>query len=263
MHSLLKPLLHLLEPLSLLLFGLVILTGLLWWRRQRGLAWFSTVLVLLFAVVSCTAISDRLLAGIEREWAATPKLWDTLPVCDAIVCLGGGTNPNPDEISGVDMQEDSDRIITAVELVHRGRAPFLMLGGGYAMSQKKVKVSESMAVRAWLQRWQAVSVPMDDLGICSNTRDEAVAFAEKAKQHGWKKVILVTSASHMHRAAGVFRKTTGLEVIPVPCAFRTDVESKDRPLEWVFMPSTHAIDLFGVWLYETLGWWTYKVRGWV
>lgn len=263
MHFLLKPLFHLMEPLTLILLGLTVLTLLLVRRRQRGLAIFSSVLWLMLVISACTAVGDRLLAGIEREWAAVHTQWDALPVCDVVLCLGGGVSPNAAEINGVDMQEASDRITTTIELVRRGKAPFLMLGGGYGDPGVGPKVSESTAVKHWIERWQLVSVPIDDLGICRNTHDEALMFAEKAKQHGWKKLMLVTSASHMHRAAGVFRKTTGLEVVPVACDFRTDVAGKDHIQEWVHAPSTGALDQLGIWIYETLGWWTYKARGWV
>ncbi len=263
MHFLLKPLFHLLEPLSLVVLGLAVLTVLLIRRRQRGLAIFSGLIWLTLVLTTCTALSDRMLASIEREWATVPSQWSSLPVCDAVVCLGGGVTPNPAEIIGVGMEGDSNRITTAIELIREGRAPFLMLGGGYADPGDGPKLSESTAVRHWIERWQLVSVPVDDLGICRNTRDEALMFAEKAKLHGWKKIILVTSASHMHRALGVFRKTTGLEVVPVACAFHTDVAGKDHVREWVHMPATGALDFLGTWIYETIGWWTYKARGWV
>ncbi|MDB6138476.1 MAG: putative conserved rane protein [Verrucomicrobiaceae bacterium] len=263
MHSLLKPFYHLLEPLTLVVLGLAVLTVLLLRRRLRGLAGFSGGLWLVLALTTCTALGDWLLSGIEREWADMPSRWATLPVVDAVVCLGGGITPNPTEINGVDMQDNSDRITTAVELIRRGRAPFLMLGGGSGLNEGGGRLSESTATRHWIESWNLVSVPMDDLGICTNTREEALKFAEKAKEHGWKKIILVTSASHMRRAAAVFRKTTGLEVVPVACAFRTGAAFHEQPAVWLHFPESGAVECLGTWVYETLGWWMYKARGWV
>ena len=263
MHLLLKPFYHLLEPLTLVLLGMVVLTAMLFRRKQRDLACFSAGLWLVLALITSTALGDWLLSRIEREWADMPSRWATLPTCDALVCLGGGVMPNPTEINGLDMQEASDRITTAVELIRRGKAPFLMLGGGSVRSEDGGPLSESKAIRHWIESWKLVSVQVDDLGICTNTREEAVRFSEKARAHGWKKVILVTSASHMHRAAGVFRKTTGLEVVPVACAFRTGAALHDSPKEWIHFPDSGSVDCLGIWIYETIGWWTYKARGWV
>ncbi|MDB6074049.1 MAG: putative conserved rane protein [Verrucomicrobiaceae bacterium] len=263
MHVLLKPVYHLLEPLTLVVLGMTVLTVMLFRRKQRGLAFFSGGLWLVMVLTTCTAIGDWLLSGIEREWADMPSRWESLPTCDAVVCLGGGVLPNATEINGLDMQDNSDRITTAIELIRRGKAPFLMLGGGSAVTADGGKISESKAIRHWIESWKLISTPVDDLGICTNTREEAQRFAEKAKQHGWKKIILVTSASHMRRAAGVFRKATGLEIAPVACAFKTGAAFHDHPTVWFHFPEGEAVGCLSVWFYETLGWWTYKARGWV
>ncbi len=263
MHFLLKPLYHLLDPLTLVVLGLAVLTVLLFRQKQTRLAVFSGCLWFILFLATCTALGDVLLSSIEREWADMPSRWASLPAADAVVCLGGGVMPNPTEINGIDLQDNSDRVTTAVELIRRGRAPLLMLGGGAALKEDGSKESESKAVEHWIASWKLVSVPIDDLGICDNTHDEAMAFAAKAKEHGWKRLILVTSASHMRRAAGVFRKVTGLEVVPVACAFRTGSAFHAWPKVWVHFPEAGAVDCLGVWIYETLGWWTYKARGWV
>lgn len=263
MHFLLKPLYHALEPLTLVVAGLAVLTFLLFRRRQRDLAFFSLGLWVVLVITTCTALGDWLLTRIEWEWADMPSRWATLPACDAVVCLGGGSMPNPTEINGVDMQENSDRITTAVELIRRHKAPFLMLGGGSVVSEGGSKLSESKALQHWIESWNLVTVPIDDLGICTNTREEALKFSDKAKQHGWKRVILVTSAAHMRRAFGVFRKTTGLEVVPVACAFRTGAALHHQPNDWLHFPDPGNVECLGIWFYETIGWWTYKARGWV
>ena len=263
MHFLLKPFYHLIEPLTLVTAGLLVLTLLLFKKQQKRLAWFGASVWLLLFLTTCTALGDFLLASIEKEWSDMPSKWATLPTCDALVVLGGGSMPNATEINGIDMQENSDRITTAIELVRRGKAPFLVLGGGAATADDGQRISESKAEKHWIESWNLVTVPVEDLGICNNTHDEAQMFAAKALAHGWKKVMLVTSASHMHRAAGVFRKVTGLEIVPVACAFRTGAAQHAYAREWIHFPEANAADFFSVWIYETVGWWLYKAKGWV
>jgi uncharacterized SAM-binding protein YcdF (DUF218 family) len=60
--------------------------------------------------------------------------------------------------------------------------------------------------RQWLESWEFDQIRILDLGLCRNTRDEAVRTAELAEEHGWSQLLLVTSASHMKRSEAAFRK---------------------------------------------------------
>ena len=66
-----------------------------------------------------------------------------------------------------------------------------------------------------------------------NTADEARVVRDIMAGRGWKKIILVTSAWHLPRAARQFRKA-GVDFIPFPVDYLIDT---DRPLTLLdFLP---------------------------
>jgi uncharacterized SAM-binding protein YcdF (DUF218 family) len=253
----LKKLIGLFEPLSLIALALLWLA----WRLHReGLKKpLRTVLIIggFMFVMTCVPTTDRMLASVENPWRSIAGHWDELPQADVILCLGGGTAPSAQEIIGVDMFQASDRVTTAIELLRRGKAPLLLVSGGLNPDGGP---TESEAVKSWIEHWQlAPASKVEILPPCVDTHDEAMRLAEIARQRGWTKVLLVTSASHMKRAAEVVRKPGAIEVIPVPCAFQTGA----RMTDWLHLPDAGCLTSFSIWFHEVVGWWVYKARGWI
>lgn len=152
-----------------------------------------------------------------------------------------------------------DRAITAVDLVQRGKAPVLVVGGGVVQGFAEGTLESDLWLR-WLEAWRLTPEQVHQLGICRNTHDEGVAFKRLAEMHGWKRIILVTSAAHMRRAEGVFRQ---LE-IPVTC-FATDFRGLSA-LETgglrLGVPTPSRLDHCDSYLHEIVGRLVYRWRGW-
>jgi len=250
-----KKALDLCQPLGLLWIGLFVFW--LWLRKQRQpkSARWCLVLWSFMTVTTCLPFGNRLLASKEHPWRDIPAQWYSLPQADVVVCLGGGVQPTRQEMIGLNMQENSDRPMTAVELLRRGRAPLLVIGGGAFPGQR----AEAEAVKEWIEHWHLTTATVQSLGVCADTHDESVKVAALAKQHGWKRILLVTSAAHMNRASAVFRKSTGIEVVPVPCAFI----STRWPENWVHLPDVGEYESCANWFHETIGWIVYRLRGWI
>jgi uncharacterized SAM-binding protein YcdF (DUF218 family) len=97
--------------------------------------------------------------------------------------------------------------------LHRSPLPILASGGGlgetpYAVIMKAVLQREGVAPEL---------IWMEDRS--RSTYESALYAAPMLRQKGIRKIVLVTEAYHMRRAAACFRKQ-GLEVIPAPCEFR-------------------------------------------
>jgi len=95
----------------------------------------------------------------------------------------------------------SERVLRAAELLRQGHASRLLFG---EMIRKSF--NEGLLIKEFLiqQGFPADRVML--YGEVKNTLDEAVKIREYTRAHGWERIILVTSASHMRRAAAMFRK---------------------------------------------------------
>jgi uncharacterized SAM-binding protein YcdF (DUF218 family) len=256
--GLLRQIVYLLEPVGIAWLSLLALTLWLAIRRQRGPAVLAGLTAIFVTVIGSSGVPGRLLGSLERPYAGVHL--DTLPTADAIVMLGGGAAPSRYEADGVHLTPAGDRLVMANELFRLKKAPVLLLGGNANKLDGVVRV-ESEIVKNLLTRWSVPADAIIPLGANEDTHDEALKTGALAKERAWHRVLLVTSANHMRRAAGVFR-AQGLEVIPVPCNFLTTIATAPPP-PGLSVPRYDGFVKVSTWLHEEVGWWTYRRRGWI
>ena len=187
------------------------------------------------------------------------KLAD-LPKADAIVVLGGGGEPSRYEVGNLHLTFAGDRLITGLELARLGKAGTLVVGGSGVELDGTPRV-EGDLVRDWIMQRKLVDVPVLSLGHRANTRDEAVHVRALLRERGWRRVLLVTSAFHMRRAAAVFG-SAGIEVTPAPCNFLTEISLAPSP-PGIGVPRSGNLHKTSIWLHEQIGWLMYRKRGWI
>jgi uncharacterized SAM-binding protein YcdF (DUF218 family) len=249
---------YLLEPVGLV--WLAVIWAAFWAlrRRQAALAVFLALLALGISVVGSTRLPDELLERLERPYAGRDL--QALPVCDAVVVLGGGARPSRYDVGGLDLTAAGDRLVMGAELLRRGKARYLVVGGG-AQTVRGQHLVEADLVRRWVTTLGLTAAPVISLGRCLHTRDEAVNVAALCRERGWTNVLLVTSASHMKRAEATFR-TAGVPVVGVPCDFQTEVSVMTES-ERVWVPTVAGFQKLSSYFHEQLGWWAYRWRGWI
>jgi uncharacterized SAM-binding protein YcdF (DUF218 family) len=258
LDSILRQILLLLQPVGLVWMGLIVLTFSLFRAKRRRAGSFSLFLLVLVTLCGSTDFPGWLLRGLEKPWAGV-KI-EELPECDAVVVLGGGAEPSRYEAGEVHLTKAGDRILMGVELLRLKKAPVLAIGGN-AVDFEGVKKVEADLVKALLDRWKIPAAEIVSLGENGNTRDEGEKVQALATQRGWKRVLLVTSASHMQRAVAVFR-ALGIEAVPAPCNFLTSVSTAPVPFQ-LTVPGWAGFEKISVWAHEKAGWWIYRWRGWV
>jgi uncharacterized SAM-binding protein YcdF (DUF218 family) len=252
--ALTRHVLTLLEPIGLLWLALIVLALLLWRKRQRGFAFATGSLAAAVYVIGATSFPDMLLRSLEQPYAGVNVT--ALPTADAVVMLGGGLTPSSSEIAGLHLTKAGDRIIMALEMIRLGKATVLICGGASEKTDEGVKVEADLFKQALLDR--RVPVPeIISLGACIDTHDEAVRTRALAEQRGWRRILLVTSASHLRRAVATFR-TLGMEVVPVPCNFLAA-----RTTRVFAVPSYGGFEEISTWMHEQIGWCEYRRRGWI
>ena len=227
-------------------------------KNDKRQALFTGGLALGISIVGGTKLPAYLLSSLERPYVLEDLT--AIPKCDAVVVLGGGHSHVSTGTFEIELHDAADRILTAAELVRLGKGNALVTGGGgYGVDGEMV--SEGILLKNWLKAWKLFDEPIYDLGVNLHTRDEAVNAAALAEQHGWKKIVLVTSAWHMRRSKGIFEQA-GFEVVPVGADFPGTYAMEHH---WTLYPVPWypGFRMAAYYMHEQVGWVYYKLRGWL
>lgn len=248
---------HFVQPLGLLWCGVLVLGFRLGRRGDRSGAALGFFLVAALTLIGGTPFSGLLLGGVERPYLSQPSL--AVGSADAILVLGGGHRFSRLEPAGFEAQAGFDRSLAGVTLAVQGVATNLVFGGGSKeVDGKFVELGGSQV--NW---WSGLLPDGVRLGLVDSaytTREEALRMRELASRFGWSRIVLVSSAWHLRRATAAFANV-GLKAIPVGCDFEGLARLEDRP-GFTVVPTLGDLGLFGRWVYEMVGWWYYRLRGW-
>lgn len=247
----------LLDPVAWCWFCLIALGVWLFRRPERGLGVLLLVVALGWSLMEWFAVPARLLASREEPYVGrgVAGLDEDAESFDAVVMLGGVLMPSP-EVSGAQYLDSVDRVLTAVALARQSGKPLVMGGGiaGEAGSEREPEYTKRL-----LAAWGVTDVVIEGLGNVKNTRDEALMSAEMARERGWQRVALVTSAWHLERSQGAFRQV-GLPHVPVASDFRGTSELQYAGGGW--LPRAESALLVRLWLTEWVGERYYEWKGW-
>ncbi len=178
---------------------------------------------------------------------------------DAIVVLGGVTEPPVFPRVEIEVGGGIDRLLHGLRLYRAGKAPVLIFSGG-----SLEWLTGSMMSEAEQFFHLAAESGVDESVLLleersRNTYENALYTHQMLKERGLNQVLLVTSASHMRRAVAAFR-TQGVEVIPAPTDLR--VSRKGFTL-YQLLPTVNGLEKSTIALKEYMGWWVYRLRGWI
>lgn len=219
-------------PLLLALAGFVVAST----RRfqKHGIALLVGGILLLWALAT-PAIAGLMVRGFESR----DVLDLSRPVAaDAVVILGGGTRRYAPEYGGpAPNQLTLQRLAYGARVARATGLPVLVTGGG----------AEGAAMAEFLRR-DFVLEPRWVEDRARNTHENALFSAQILRESGLRRVVLVTSALQMRRAAGEF-EAQGLEVIAAPVGVSSGRQGGLS--DWV--PGIAALRESHYVLYELLG----------
>ncbi len=251
----------LVEPIGFL-WLIHLIAALRWtWGRKWRPAFFCWFVAGILTAVGSTSWPKQLLAGLERPYAG--QAMEKMAAGDVVVMLGGVLAASTHDTFGLDFGSAVDRVITAVELLRRGKASTLILGGG--SGQRKTpddsKYLEGPLLGHWLKTWGLTTSNVVLLTACRNTRDEALQVRDLAKERHWQRILLVTSAYHMKRAEAIFRNLD-IPVVPVACDF-AGMGGLENATPFNPVPKSDRFQQLDLFVHEMIGWYYYRLRGWV
>ena len=193
------------------LLALILLLALLLWKKRR----LAKTLVIIALVVLFAAGNKYTAFSLARslEWK-----YPALPAgqkADAIVLLGGATEPNTPPRTMVEMNSAGDRVTYAFKLWQENTAPVILLSGGNIDFLSETSSTPAANMAALLE---LMGVPPEALLLqdkSENTEQDALYSCQLIQEKGYKNVLLVTSAFHMPRSMLLF-EAQGCRVIPAP-----------------------------------------------
>jgi uncharacterized SAM-binding protein YcdF (DUF218 family) len=241
-------LLLILPPSSLLILMAV---GLLTIKKNPmlGKLFIASGLILLY-LVSINPVTDALLKPLETS--SSP--WkDGHVQADAIVVLGGGVR----DLSwmGRTSQPSSssvERLVMGITLYQRLHIPLVLMGGNGDPSRTVISDADAMAHTAL-----NLGVNMDEVIIENKSRNTLESAGALKSIIKGKKIVLVTSASHMKRAAAIFSKQ-GFHVVTAPSGY--DYEKKNISF-FSFIPRASNLHVSSTALHEYLSFFWYWTSG--
>ena len=239
-----------LPPGGIVLLGLL---GLALSRRFLGKFLLVLALAALY-LLSTPFVADQLMAGVETIPALDAGRIDDSGA-GAIVLLSGGRYSDAQEYGGDTINERMMmRVRYAAWLARRSRLPIVVSGG----SPEPGDEPEAELARRVLEQEFGVRVAAVETAS-RTTWDNAYMTRELLDGMGIRRVILVTHAMHMPRAADIFARA-GVEVVPAPTRFfhRPD-DGEERLSDW--LPSPFALVTSYYALHEYLGRVWYRIRG--
>jgi len=248
----------LLDFLSHPFYWIIILFLVAWFTKRESLKKWT------FRIgIGCVLFFTNTVIFCEftRLWEPTGKKIEDLEHYDVAVVLGGMAEYD-NSLERLSMRRGSDRIWQAINLYHLGKVDKLLLSGANGDLVDK-GLEEAVQFKAVLIE---NGIPAEDIlvdSISKNTYENAVESKKIIDQHPeLQRVLLITSALHMNRSEGCFKKA-GFENFDT---FTTDHYTGAKRgynfYQWLF-PSESVLTDWSKLMHEWLGYFTYWMMGYL
>ncbi len=204
------------QPSNILLFMASVGAALLFTRRARLGRAIVTTAIGLFVVIAFAPLGSWLLFPLEQRFTPPAQPGKV----DGIIVLSGAFHAKNSAWRGIPLlNQYGTRFTTFIELARKHPEAKLVFSGG-AVSALHNGVTESD-----IGRWFFAGQGLDTQRILfeersRNTHENVVFSKQLAKPQPGEHWVLVTSAAHMPRAIGLFRKN-GWTVTPYPAGYAT------------------------------------------
>lgn len=230
----------LLPPASLLLLAFV---GLAWRSRPRlGRALTLAALCTLW-VLSTLVVAERLERAAQMYPALDPARLAATGA-QAIVILGGGGQRAVAPEYGGGPEADPElleRLAYGAWLAHATSLPVLVTGWQVEARAMRATLARNFGIET---RW----VDANAYDTFENARDAHALLAAA----GVHRVLLVSNAMHLRRAAAEFR-ATGLAVVPAPVHVTVPNANQGNGVPSDYLPSARGLRLSSAALHELIG----------
>lgn len=198
---------------GLLLMG----TGLLWTRWQRAGRWILSACAVFIALISILPVGWLLISPLEDRF---PVLRTVPGKVDGIVVLGGAVQQLVTQYRGQPaLTGGAERMTEFIVLAKKHPQARLAFSGGSGLLFSQ-DVKETDTARLFMAQFGLDLSRVTFEADSRNTFENAVFTHRQMNPKPGERWVLITSASHMPRSMGAFRKA-GWDPIAYPVDFLT------------------------------------------
>ena len=221
-------------------------------NRRRNLLIISLVLMLLFS-------NGFILNEVVKKWEIHPVKYEKVTPHQYVIVLGGFSSYDT-VYKKTKLNDAGDRIWQTLQLYFQKKANKIFISGGSGRLLHQ-DLTEADKAKSFLL---TMNIPQEDIIIdqtSRNTHENALNTASWIKKNDPKATcILVTSATHMRRSLGCFKKA-GLKVTPYSCDSKSNYSHFD--LDEAFIPNVAVLLGWETLLKEISGYGIYKIAGFI
>ncbi|WP_209330185.1 YdcF family protein [Lunatimonas salinarum] len=227
-------------------------------RKRKWKIWFQVAGLILLLIVSNNFLANLVI----NYWEPPFKPIAELPHYEVGIVLTGVTNLNKTAEDRTFFAHGADRATQAVQLYNEKKLGKILISGGQGLDP----VNDQREARKLAEFMVVAGVPPEDIIVedaAKNTRENALFTKEMLESHHYsidQTYLLITSAFHMYRAEGCFKKV-GVKVDTFP----VDYYGNDRILDYkgIVQPNPNAILIWHKLVKEWLGITMYRLVGYM
>lgn len=227
-----------------------------WRRPRRDSSWkrrrlFGVLALGVLLVFSIEPVSNTLLYRLEH---AAPPTYRPDVTYDAIVLLGGiGDEVVASETGQPAYNDNVERLTAAHRLLAEGRARYVIVTGAVERPER-AEWGEAKVLARQLEAWGIDRGRILLEEQARNTHENAIHSERIARERGFDKVLVITSAFHMPRAEECFA-AVGMKVDTFVVDYRAHRVAGSVFPRVIYLAESSKI------LRETSGLWIYRLRG--
>jgi uncharacterized SAM-binding protein YcdF (DUF218 family) len=196
---------------------------------------------------------------VERKWEIPLTKLESVGKYDYVIVLGGFSSYDL-TCNRVKFGEASDRMWQGLQLYYQKKVKKIFISGGSGLILHQDE-TEADKVKAFLI---SIKVPESDIIMemtSRNTHENAVFTQAWLKKHDpGAQCLLVTSAAHMRRALGCYKKE-GVNVTPYSAHQISELRKFDFDI--LVLPQAGPIDYWSSLIKEWVGYAAYRVAGYI
>jgi uncharacterized SAM-binding protein YcdF (DUF218 family) len=221
------------------------------WRRVAGIAGLAILIML-----STEMVSNRLRYALEH---ANPSSYRPDVNYDVVILLGGVSDERVAFEEGQPSYNDNvERLVATHRVLADGHARFAIVSGA-ASDPALIDTNEARMLARQIVQWGRVEpsqVIIEEQA--RNTRENATYSQRIAKERGFEKVLIITSAFHMRRSIECF-EAVGMKVDTLHVDYRA--HSSKSPGSDSLLPRVGSLHDSSQVIREFTGLYIYRLQG--